>query len=188
MITNSLARLLAPLKRRMQTMIARGVIELVKSGVGDLDTVQVSVLADETIDGVELFQHYGLASSPLPGSEAIVLSVGGKRSHSVIIATANRKLRLDVGPGESALYTEFGSKVHLKADGSIDVVSPIAVNVTAPTVGITGNLTVTGEVSDALGSMNEMRDVFNGHTHPYEDAAPAPAVVKATQVTATQMA
>ena len=45
------------------------------------------------------------------------------------------------------------------------------VNIKSPTTSIdgnlsvTGNITSTGQVADAKGSMQSMRDIYNGHTH-----------------------
>ena len=40
-----------------------------------------------------------------------------------------------------------------------------SVNITSPKVVINGDLEVSGNVSDAKGSMQKMRDTFNEHTH-----------------------
>ena len=58
---------------------------------------------------------------------------------------------------------------HVLADGSIEVTASTTVTVTAPTVRVVGNLEVTGNVvatgtvTDSVGSMAAMRDVYNAH-------------------------
>lgn len=55
----------------------RGVLNLVKSG-SDIQQVQVSALADETIQDLELMQHFGFTSVPPAGTQAVVIPLGGK--------------------------------------------------------------------------------------------------------------
>ena len=71
-------RLLRSLQRRMATLVGRAVLLAVNSGTG-LQSVQVSILADEVMDGVEHMEPYGFTSNPLPGAEGVVLNVAGQR-------------------------------------------------------------------------------------------------------------
>lgn len=77
--------------------------------------VQMTGLAGEPLDGAEYFQHYGLTSTPPPGSMAIAVPVNGKTSHSVIVATEHGAYRLvALKTGEVALYTDEGVSIVLK--------------------------------------------------------------------------
>ena len=50
------------------------------------------------------------------------MSVGGNRSHLVVIATGDRDNRpTDQAEGEVAVYSKFGNKMVMKADGSIEI-------------------------------------------------------------------
>lgn len=99
----------------------RAVLSSTKSTTG----VQLSTgeaLAGEQLRDNELFQHYGFTSNPLPGTEAVVLPMGGKTSHGIIVATENSSYRLkELMPGEVAIYTDEGSKVVLKRGRIIEV-------------------------------------------------------------------
>jgi len=121
-----LGGMLAPIQRRVQMMLARAVI----AGIDDAtaaQTLQVDLLADETMDGIESFGDYGFTSHPHPGAEAIMASVGGLRSHGVVIAVADRRYRLrGLKQGEVALYDDLGQQVLLGRDG-IRVTTPHAI-------------------------------------------------------------
>lgn len=77
---------------------------------------QAEGLAGETLQAAELFQHFGFTSAPPPGTQLIVLPLGGQTAHSVIIATENGAYRVDVQSGEACLYSMWGDKVHLKQE------------------------------------------------------------------------
>lgn len=110
-------KMIEPLRRRLSNVIARAVISLVNDSL-KLQSLQLRVLADETIDNVERFQEYGFTSVPFAGAECIVLSVGGHRSHSVVVATDDRRYRLfGLAEGEMAIHDDQGQKVHLKRAG-----------------------------------------------------------------------
>ncbi|MEE9928969.1 MAG: phage baseplate assembly protein V [Microvirgula aerodenitrificans] len=77
--------------------------------------VQADGLAGERLQDNELFQHYGFTSNPLPGTMAVVLPIGGRTSHGIVIATEHGSYRLKaLEAGEVALYTDEGAKIVLK--------------------------------------------------------------------------
>lgn len=99
----------------------RAVLTRVNS-TGQIQTVQARALAGEQLQDNELFQHYGFTSTPLPGTMAVILPLGGNTSHGVIIATEHGSYRLvGLKPGEVALYTDEGAKIVLKRGRIIDV-------------------------------------------------------------------
>jgi phage baseplate assembly protein V len=92
----------------------RGRLTLVQSGE-PIQRVQLSGLADETLQELELMQHFGFTSHPPPGTEAIVMPLGGNTSHGIVIATENGRLRIvNLAPGETAIYSDEGAKVVIK--------------------------------------------------------------------------
>ena len=110
-------KLMAPIKRRVMLMIGRAIVQVIDDET-KLQGLQVSVLKGEAMDGVERFQNYGITSHPHPGAEAILLALGGNRSHSVIIAVDDRRYRLKaLAQGEVALYDDLGQVVHIKRSG-----------------------------------------------------------------------
>lgn len=158
--------------RRVRLMIGRGIVRLV-SDAAKLQELQVELLAEEVRGRAERFQDYGFTSHPLAGAEAVVASVGGSRSHLVVIRVDDRRYRVrELEPGEVAIYTDQGDRIVLQRDGNILVQGSTLLRVECPRAEFAGDLHVEGSitceqnVSDAAGSMQEMRDIYNGHTHP----------------------
>lgn len=138
-----LRRLLDPLHRRVQAMVARAVIALVNDAT-KAQSLQLTLLADETHEAVERFQDYGFTSVPKAGAEALVVFVGGTRSHGVVVACEDRRFRLkSLAEGEVALYDDQGQVVHLKRD-RIAITSPTKVEVTAPSVIVASDAVALG--------------------------------------------
>lgn len=162
---------------RLRLVVTRAVLSLVHDDK-KLQEVQASLLADEARATMERFQQYGFTSVPLPGAEGIALAVGGSRGHMVVIAVDDRRYRrVGLQPGETCIYNDKGDRVHIREDGTIDVVASTKVFVDAPETEVTGNvlvrgnaqvlgnITCDGQVSDASGSMQEMRGQYNAHVH-----------------------
>jgi phage baseplate assembly protein V len=156
------ARLTAPLRRAITMMVARCVIELVKDAP-KVQEVQIALLADEVRSDVERFQNYGLTSVPLPGMEAVALSVGGNRDHMIVVAIGDRLYRLkDLAAGEVALYDHLGNFVHLKANGTIHIKAS-RVEVEATTVVLlSGDVNLGAEGGKAIARVGDMVAVGSG--------------------------
>lgn len=150
----------------------RGVLTLVKAA-GAVQLVQLDGLSGERLQDAELFQQFGFTSNPPAGTMCVVLPLGGRTAHGIVIATEHGTYRLqNLASGETALYNQWGDHILLGADRHMKVVSSVAVDIIAPEVTMSGNLSVTGnivaqgDVSDhANKSMLGMRNVFNAHVH-----------------------
>ena len=73
----------------------------------------------ETLQDVEVAQHYGFASAPPAGTEVFAIPIGGSSAHLVIVGEMDRAYRIAINAGEVALYNAAGAKVVLKADGTV---------------------------------------------------------------------
>jgi len=134
MSPRALDRLVAPIRRRLSLMVGRCVVNLVNDAAM-MQGVQVSLLADEVIDGVERLQSYGFTAHPLAGAEAVMLSIGGVRTKTmnVVIACDDRRYRLTgLASGEVAMYTDQGDKIVIKRGGTIEVTAATKLLVHAP--------------------------------------------------------
>lgn len=117
-----LRMLLRPIETRIANAIARAVVERVDDSK-TLQSLQLGVLDGEAVEDGERFQDYGLTSKPTAGAEALVLFPNGDRSVPLVVKVDDRRYRLTgLADGEVALYSEHGQRLHLKADGSVEVV------------------------------------------------------------------
>jgi phage baseplate assembly protein V len=155
----------------LRLLISRAIVRLI-SDTTKLQTVQVSLLADEARAGVERFQDYGFTSVPLEGAEAIAASISGSRSNLVVLAIDDRRHRkTGMAPGEVAIYTDEGDYVVLRRGRIIEIKAGGEVIIDAPQARCTGGLHVAGpitcdsDIADAKGTMQEMRETYNPHTH-----------------------
>ena len=132
----------------------RGVLHLVKSA-DNIQKVQASGLADETLQDVELMQQFGLTSVPPAGTQVVVLPMGGETTHSIVIATENGSFRVkNLKSGETAVYDESGSTIILKQGRLIEIDCDI-LKITATTkFEISSPIVETDRVFTAQGQIN----------------------------------
>ena len=143
-------------------MVGRAVLTVVDDSTG-LQTVQVEGLRGEVIDSAERIQSYGFTSHPLPGADALVLSVGGVRQHPVILIDDRRHRVTELEEGEVCVYTDEdnpdgtdelhrvilkdGRIVELRAGASSIVLNPNSITITAgdgATVVLDANVDIDG--------------------------------------------
>jgi phage baseplate assembly protein V len=116
-------KMVRSVNRRVLLIATRGVVQLVDDKP-KCQTVQVKGVADEVLDDVEHLQPYGLTSVPPEGSECLVISLGGNRSTSVVLACGDRRVRVtQLEAGELALYTDEGTQVLLRKGKKVQVLA-----------------------------------------------------------------
>ena len=163
-------RLSRELRRRIFLMIGRAVLTVVDDSTG-LQTVQVEALRGEVIDGAERFQMYGITSYPLKGADALVLSVGGMRQHSLILIDDRRHRVKGLAEGEVCIYTDEdesgnmhrilmkrGREIEMRSgDASVTIAGQSVTVSTNGTVNVTagGGVTVTADGSITLNSSGD---------------------------------
>lgn len=107
-------------------MILDGIARVIVKAVNAANKTQIWTVEGEAPsdeDGedlaeVESFQHFGFASHPALGAEAITVNVGADSAHAVVIASQHKDYQpRGLAEGEVCLYTKDGKKVHCKADG-----------------------------------------------------------------------
>jgi phage gp45-like len=104
-LVDTIRKIVAPLQRRVMNMVARAVIQGIKDD-GKIQKLQLTVMADEVLDGVDRIQEFGFSSTPPVGAQAVLLSLGGNRDHCVVIATEHGPARPQgIAAGESAVYS-----------------------------------------------------------------------------------
>lgn len=138
------------LYRRIVSCFGLGRVTTSRDGAGT-HLAQVS-FGDSNVtdvrDNTPLMQHWGLASRPKAGADAVVVFLGGNRGNGVVIATGDRRFWLKgLAEGEVALYDDQGQKVHLTRNGIVidGAGKPITIQNT-PKVRMVTDLEVTGDV------------------------------------------
>lgn len=162
MVVDVIRKMMAPLQRRVRLMVGRGVVELIRDDT-NLQTVQMTLLSEETKDQLQRFQQYGLTSVPFSQAEGVVLFVGGNRSNGIVINVDDRRYRLaGLTEGEVALYDDQGNKVHLQRNGLISIEAADKVQVTAAS-----EVSIDGGVGSPAGVVQgQCTCAFTGAPHP----------------------
>lgn len=116
------------LAHQLRGMIVRGVVSTSNDG-GETQTVDVEIAAGHKLTGVEVLQASGVSSRAKDGGLVVLLAVGGDGGDMVALPVADPSGRMGgLEPGEVALYDPAsGARVHIKADGSIHVLSATSV-------------------------------------------------------------
>lgn len=122
---------------------------------GGSQSLQLTGVADEVLQEVELYQHVGFSSYIPENSKVVIVPLQGKTSRSIVVATTGGAVVINVNDGETCIYDQFGHSVWLKEDGT-HIEGDLFVN---------GRVQAKEDISDQKGSMQEMRDAYNPHTH-----------------------
>lgn len=155
----------------------RGLISLINTD-GRVSVAQLKGVAGEVLNNVPVFQHFGFTSAIPDNSDIIVLPLFARTGLSVIIASENGQYRFKgLIKGETAIYSAFGDYIHIKEGRIIKVKAGTKLIVDTPLAEYTGDLKVTGNieaggsVKDEIGTMQAMRDTYDGHGHDSSGAA-----------------
>lgn len=171
-------QVLAELRTRLRLLVSRAAVREVDSGSAQ-QLLRLGLLGDEERRGVPHVEPYGFTSAPKEGSEAVAVFPQGDRGRGLVVVVGDRRFRLKgLKPGEVALYTDEGDRIHFRRGGEIDVQAGNLVRLSAPQVRIEGDLVVTGDVTDQVDdgglSMAAMRQTYNSHTHPVSGGTAQP--------------
>lgn len=161
----------------LTNFLARGVVALANSA-SKLQSLQLRLLAGEVKDQVEHLEPYGFTACPHDGAEALAGFIGGDRSHGVVIVVSDRRYRLvGMKPGEVAIYTDEGDKVHFKRGHIIDIETQTlnikattGVNFDTPKITQTGSIVSEGDqVAGGISQIEHLHgdvQVGNGQSGP----------------------
>ncbi|RON87435.1 hypothetical protein BK635_05350 [Pseudomonas chlororaphis] len=160
-------------------LLARGTVVLANSA-NKLQSLQMRLTAGEVNDDMEHFEPYGFTSNPLAGAEGIATFLGGDRSHAIVLVVADRRFRLKaLAPGEVAIYTDEGDKIHFKRGRIIDIETATlnirassAVHIDTPTLTQTGKIVSQGD--QVAGGISQIQHVHGG-VQPGSGQTGAPA-------------
>jgi phage baseplate assembly protein V len=133
---------------------------------GTIQKLQVQFSHWESVVDVLSVSHYGFVSVPVIGCDTVILASKGDNSQAIAIATNDVRYRMQsLSPGEVAIHDSTGQYIHIVvASGKIIIKANTEIDVTAPTVAITGNLTVTGTIV-AQGEITSGSIHLTSHAH-----------------------
>jgi phage baseplate assembly protein V len=161
---------------RIQNIARIGTLTLKTGESTTVQTMQLQLNQFEMMDTINSLQFFGITSSPPVGSDVLVLCMGGDNANAVAIATGHNQFRpVGMGTGETCIYSNAGQKVYLSQTGGVlaiqiiggnqvNITCDTSVNITAPTVNITGNLTVSGTIM-AAGDISSGSVTLETHRH-----------------------
>lgn len=132
----------------------RGKVARVQAG-GGVQKIQVEGLDGETVQDLEHAENFGFTSNPPAGSDCVVVPLGGKTSHGIIVTTTNGAYRITgLSDGETAVYNADGAKMVLKKGRVIEIdcdklniKAPNGVNITSEKVECSAELTAQGQIN-----------------------------------------
>jgi len=151
----------------VKNMLARGTVVLVDA-LKKMQSLQMRLTAGELKDNAEHFEPYGFTSNPLAGAEVLTAFIGGDRSHAVVLVAADRRFRIQsLKPGEVAIYTDEGDKIHFKRGriidietGTLNIKATTAVNFETPVINQTGQIVSAGD--QLAGGISQINHVHTG--------------------------
>jgi phage baseplate assembly protein V len=174
-IARVIAKLTAPLARRVRLAARRAVVRLVYDDP-KMQELQLSIFSGEVRDHVERWEDYGLTSYPLSGAEALVLALGGSSEHSAVVKVADRRYRpAGLVEGEVVLYDDQGQQLHFKRDRLLHLLGvdtlaldvAVAATLTAPEINLGGDAASVRALID-----ERFKILFDAHTHSGVTAGP----------------
>lgn len=105
---------------------------------------------------------WGLGAPLTPGDQVLVIAQEGDAEQGVVLGCVWSAVDkpMNIPSGELWLQHKTGSYLKLRQDGSIALLAPV--------VSITGDLVVSGNISDqagAHGTLAALRSAYDEHTH-----------------------
>lgn len=153
--------------------------KMVFTSVALVQKYKITVFETKDTEDAERFMDYGFASQPTEG-EGLVVDAGGAQ---MVLRIDRLKDRPKLSSDDVCLWHKEGHKVHLKAGKVVDVDCAVfncnateGVNFNTPKITNSGeyqgagNVSSAAQVSDANGTMQSMRDDYNGHDHTETDS------------------
>lgn len=115
---------------KMRGIVRRATLKNIKDD-GQTQTASIEVADGVWRDDVEILQPYGFASHvPEDGALAVVLAVGSDEGDLVVLPIANPSKRLGkLNEGDVGLYGQYGDRVTISDDGTIELQAGDSVSV-----------------------------------------------------------
>jgi phage gp45-like len=143
---------------------------------GNISAIEISPNQFEPLRG-QMAQNYGFASRPVSGCHHFVITVNGNSGSALSIATNDTRYRPQtLAEGETTMHDNAGQyvllqggqnitilanqNINVSCSGAIEIDSPNGIKIVSPTVHMTGNLNVDGDVTGNNGAVS-----LDSHVH-----------------------
>lgn len=155
--------MIRPLGQALRRIIGRAKVTRISAAAANrIQRFQVIGLGGNPRQDIEHAEPYGLAAHPLPGAEAWIVANAGDQAQLVALVVGDpRHHPLVLQPGEVCLYSMHGQRVHLKADGGIDIDAPGDINMAGENVTVEArkDLRLRGENIFRYAAVEDQEDV-----------------------------
>lgn len=142
-VVDYIDKAIAPIRRKIMSMVACALIKELNDS-SSLQTAKISLLGTDLLN-IERIQEFGFTSTPVDGSEAVVLFSSGDKAHGIIIATDSSKYRIKLEEkGAVALYNSNGDCIKLLKDKIEVIANHVSIG------GTSGKKLITEDILDAL--------------------------------------
>ena len=156
------------LYRRVLFVFGLGKINLVDDS-GPIQTAQATIGFEMTIDGVPMMYPFGFSSNPPIGSDFAYGMIGGDPSKMTGHSTSKPDVRYkNLVAGGAVMYDSRGRFIVMTENEILVFGNGSPIRIEGNTI-ISGNLNVTGDITDRSGTNNvtakQLRDKYNAHVH-----------------------
>ncbi len=148
-ITEIISRMTSTMRKKIFLLVGRGELKAIDNSKNTAKC-QSEFLKDELVSDIDKIEDYGFSSNPESGAQIVAIFLDGNREQGMGIRFHDRRYRpTDLKPGEACMYHKSGSRVLMKADGSIEVDSTVGITIktgdaSAWLPNILGNCAFTG--------------------------------------------
>lgn len=152
-----------PIRQKLVGIVSRGTVSSVDD-TKSTQTMQVRLGADESTLSIDRLQPFGFSSVPLPGADALHLSIGGNRANGVVVACGDSRYRPSgYAAGTVCLHTQNAVLVVCRPDGTVELgeYPPDFV----------------ARADKVLTELNKIKTAFDSHTHIVAGVTAGPASV-----------
>ncbi len=151
----------------LRGLVVRAVARI--SGDGEAaQQAQLSGHAGQTRQAVEILHPYGFTGHAPAGGVTLLIHPNGDQSDPVALPPSHAgSRRQNLIAGQVCVYDAFKTEILLGNDGTITIKAATKIRLETPLLEVTGEIKDRAEQGGV--SMSEMRQVFDGHTHPEND-------------------
>lgn len=152
----------------MRSLIRIGTIRSILTRLGLISGTATS-LDEGQPENITLAMPYGFNAAPPAGTNCVMLAPFAYSENIFALPFSVNAPVLNLG--ESIIYNNFGSKIHLKANGDIDIIAAKNVNITATQTSTSGTVNATGAINTAVVYKVDNTQVVSNQGAAVPDAA-----------------